>query len=59
VLWGAAAAGSLAYVAHRLFHERDAALLVIVWQFGAVVLYSALAVAMRRRLVPEPKPALA
>jgi hypothetical protein len=59
VLWGALAAAALAYAAHRLFHPRDAALLVLVWQFGAVVVYSALAVAARRLLVPAPAPATA
>jgi hypothetical protein len=54
MLWGGLAAAALAYAAHRLFHERDAALLVLVWQFGAVVLYSALAVAARRFIAPAP-----
>ncbi len=52
VLWGSLAAAALANVALRLFHPEDAALMVIVWQFGSVLLFMAILTLCRRFLVP-------
>ncbi|AJY27229.1 hypothetical protein BTM_6175 (plasmid) [Burkholderia thailandensis 34] len=52
VLWGSLAAAALANAALRLFHAEDAALMVIVWQFGSVVLFTAAMTLFRRFLVP-------
>lgn len=43
VALGALAAAALADAGLRLFHPQDAALTVIVWQLGAVALFSAIA----------------
>ena len=48
---GALAAGSLADVSLRLCHRKDAAVTVIVWQLGSVLLFSLIASAAARRLV--------
>lgn len=53
VWWGSLAAAALANVALRLFHPEDAALMVIVWQFGSVLLFMTLLSLCRRYLVPE------
>lgn len=53
VWWGSLAAAALANVALRLFHTEDAALMVIVWQFGSVLLFMTLLSLCRRYLVPE------
>ena len=50
---GALAAGSLADVSLRLCHRKDAALTVIVWQLGSVLLFSLAASAIARRFVPR------
>lgn len=52
VLWGSLAAAALANVGLRLFHREDAALMVIVWQFGSVLLFTAVLTLCRRYLVP-------
>src|SRR5258706_6326442 len=52
VLWGSLAAAALANVALRLFHPENAALMVIVWQFGSVLLFMAILTLCRRFLVP-------
>jgi hypothetical protein len=52
VLWGSLAAAALANVGLRLFHMEDAALMVIVWQLGSVVLFMAVAVLLRNAIVP-------
>lgn len=52
VWWGSLAAAALANVGLRLFHPEDAALMVIVWQFGSVLLFTALATLLRNVLVP-------
>ncbi|GAC1318226.1 MAG: hypothetical protein NVSMB28_06840 [Collimonas sp.] len=46
------AAAGLANAALRLFHGEDAALMVIVWQFGSVLLFMAIATLCRNPLVP-------
>ncbi|KPU61633.1 hypothetical protein AN403_5705 [Pseudomonas fluorescens] len=51
--WGSLAAAALANVALRLFHPEDAALMVIVWQFGSVLLFMTMLSLCRRFLVPE------
>jgi hypothetical protein len=53
VLWGSLAAAALANVGLRMFHTEDAALMVIVWQFGSVLLLMALAMLLRNYLVPK------
>ena len=52
VLCGSLAAASLANAGLRLFHMEDAALMVIVWQFGSVLLFMAIATLCRTILVP-------
>lgn len=52
VLWGSLAAAALASIALRLFHAEDAALMVIVWQFGSVALFTTLLTACGRFLLP-------
>lgn len=52
LLWGSLAAAALANVALRLFHAEDAALMVIVWQFGSVALFTMILTSCRRLLVP-------
>lgn len=53
VLWGSLAAAALANAALRLFHAEDAALMVIVWQFGSVALFTAVLTLLRRFLAPS------
>lgn len=43
VAFGALAAAALGNFGLRLFHDQDASLMVLVWQFGSVALLSALA----------------
>lgn len=50
---GALAAAALANFGLRLFHPADAALMVLVWQFGSVALMTALAGLAGRRLLPR------
>lgn len=50
---GTLAAAALANFGLRLFHTADAALMVLVWQFGTVVLFTALAGLWGRRLLPR------
>lgn len=57
VFWGTLASAALANAGLRLFHPVDAALMVIVWQFGTVLALTAAATLARDRLVP-PRPAL-
>lgn len=52
VLWAGVAAAALANVALRMFHTEDAALMVIVWQFGSAALFTAALTVLRRFLVP-------
>ena len=52
VLWGSLAAAALANVGLRLFHMEDAALMVMVWQFGSVLLFTAILTLCQRYLVP-------
>ncbi|MBB4518584.1 MULTISPECIES: NrsF family protein [Burkholderiaceae] len=52
VLWGSLAAAALANAGLRLFHAEDAALMVIVWQFGSVALFTAVLTLLRRFLAP-------
>ena len=52
-LAGLAAAG-LGNFALRFFHMQDAALMVLVWQVGAVALLAGLAGLAGRRLLPAP-----
>jgi hypothetical protein len=52
VLWGSLAAAALANVSLRLFHAEDAALMIIVWQFGSVALFTSVLGAFRHLLVP-------
>jgi hypothetical protein len=52
LLWGSLAAAALANIALRLFHAEDAALMVIVWQFSSVVLFTTILTGCRRFLVP-------
>lgn len=51
VMLGTLAAAALANFGLRLFHPSDAALMVLVWQFGTVVLFTALAGLQGRRLL--------
>lgn len=52
ISWGSLAAAALANTGLRLFHTEDAALMVIVWQFGSVLLLMAIAMLLRSYLVP-------
>ncbi|WP_274609098.1 NrsF family protein [Mesorhizobium sp. L-8-10] len=51
VLLGALAAAALGNFGLRLFHPQDASLMVLVWQFGSVVLLSMLAGWNGRRIL--------
>ncbi|MBX3516709.1 MAG: DUF1109 domain-containing protein [Rhodospirillales bacterium] len=51
--FGALAAAALAYVGLRLVHLEDAALMVLVWQFGAVALLATVSGAFGRGLFPS------
>lgn len=53
IVLGTLAAGALANFGLRLFHATDAALMVLVWQFGSVALFTALAGLEGRRLLPR------
>ena len=48
---GALAAAALGNFALRLFHPQDASLMVLVWQFGTVALYAAIATMLGGRLL--------
>jgi hypothetical protein len=48
---GGLAAAALGDFGLRFFHPQDASLMVLVWQFGAVVLLSALAGTVRHRIL--------
>ncbi|MBS2132139.1 DUF1109 domain-containing protein (plasmid) [Burkholderia thailandensis] len=52
LLWGSLASTALGSVGLRLFHMEDAALMVIVWQLGSVLLLVVLAVLSKRFLLP-------
>ena len=52
VFWGTLASAALANAGLRLFHPVDAALMVVVWQFGTVVALAGLAALARNLLVP-------
>ncbi len=52
-LCGAMSAAALGAAALRLFHTQDAAIMVIVWQLGSVVLFSLIAGALGRLLVHD------
>lgn len=54
-LFGALAAAALGDAGLRLFHDRDAALMVLVWQIGSVALFSAALGLLGVRLVPDPR----
>jgi hypothetical protein len=49
---GALAAAALAYVGLRLVHPQDAAFMVLVWQFGSVVVFASVLGAFGRWLLP-------
>jgi hypothetical protein len=51
VAYGALAATALGNFGLRLFHPQDASLMVLVWQFGTVVILTALASLFGRRLL--------
>lgn len=53
------AAAALGATALRLFHEQDASVMVLVWQFGSVVLLASLGALTGRRLLRWPEPRLA
>ncbi|MDE2583317.1 MAG: DUF1109 family protein [Rhodospirillales bacterium] len=53
-LCGALGAAALAGAALRLYHPEDAAIMVIVWQFGSVALLSLAAGAVGRLLLAMP-----
>jgi len=52
IFWGTLAAASLAAAGLRLFHAEDAALMVVVWQFGSVVLFTTVLTLVQRALGP-------
>jgi hypothetical protein len=52
VAFGALAAGALGNFGLRLFHAQDASLMVLVWQFGSVVLLTVMAGCVGRHLLP-------
>ncbi len=52
VSWGSLAAAALANAGLRLVHMEDAALMVVVWQFGSVLLFLAIATLCRNVLMP-------
>ena len=54
VFWGTLASAALANGALRLFHPVDAAIMVIVWQFGSVLALAILATLAKNVLVPVP-----
>lgn len=58
LLLGALAAAALGDVGLRLYHPQDASLMVLVWQFGSVVLLSGLSGAFGKRLLRWRHPAL-
>lgn len=51
VALGSLAAAALGVFGLRFFHPQDASLTVLVWQFGAAVLLSALAGTVRHRIL--------
>lgn len=53
------AAAALGATALRLFHEQDASVMVLVWQFGSVVLLASLGALTGRRLLRWPEQRLA
>ena len=56
VFWGTLASAALANAGLRLFHMVDGALMVIVWQFGTVLAFTALSTFASGRLVPSRIP---
>ena len=52
VFWGTLASAALGNAGLRLFCPLDAVLIVIVWQFGAVLAFTAAAMLVKERLVP-------
>lgn len=52
VALGAFAAASLGNFGLRLFHPQDASLMILVWQFGTVAIYSALGGLFGGRILP-------
>lgn len=54
VFWGTLASAALANAGLRIFHAPDAALMVIVWQFGTVLAITLAAMLVKGRLVPFP-----
>jgi hypothetical protein len=52
VALGALAAAALGNFGLRLFHLQDASLMILVWQFGTVAIFSALASLFGRRILP-------
>lgn len=57
-LCGSLGAAALGAAALRLYHTEDAALMVLVWQFGAVAVLSLLATPLGRMVVTAPGPGL-
>jgi hypothetical protein len=58
VFWGTFASAALANGALRLFHTVDAAIMVIVWQFGSVLAFAVVAAFARNVLVPVRVPSM-
>lgn len=55
----ALAAGALGATALRLFHDQDASVMVLVWQFGSVALLAGLGALTGRQLLRWPAPRIA
>ncbi len=58
-LCGGLAAAALGTAALNLYHIEDAAIMVIVWQLGAVALFSLIAALLGRVVLPPPASPLA
>jgi hypothetical protein len=56
---GALAAAALAATALRLFHEQDASIMVLVWQFGSVAILASVGALTGRHILPWPVPEIA
>jgi len=53
VFWGTLASAALANAGLRLFHMHDAGVILIVWQFGAVLAFTTVATLLKDRLLSE------
>jgi hypothetical protein len=56
VWWGTLASAALANASLRLVHAEDAGMMVVVWQFGSVLVFSVLATQFKDRLMPPRHP---